>query len=76
MPFFRLLLFIIALWAIWKLLKFCVARIRQPDEEKHQVEYGVMVKCSYCEVHVPKTEAIKRNGYFFCSHEHADRGNH
>ncbi len=40
-------------------------------EDRH--EGGQMVRCRWCEVHVPEDEALREQGQWFCSSAHRDR---
>lgn len=31
-----------------------------------------MVKCEVCQLHIPQSDALEKNGHFFCSKEHLD----
>jgi len=36
-------------------------------------EGGQMVRCTWCQVHVPETDALREQGEWFCSSAHRDR---
>lgn len=36
-------------------------------------QIGTMVRCEYCGLHVPESEAINAAGHRYCSAEHRDR---
>ncbi|MFO7646919.1 MULTISPECIES: PP0621 family protein [Halomonas] len=36
-------------------------------------EGGRMVRCTWCQVHVPETDALREQGEWFCSSAHRDR---
>ena len=55
------LLFLFALRAL-----FLPPKQRQATKKLNEA----MVPCSYCQLHLPKSEAIARDGLFFCSAEH------
>ncbi|MCE8018459.1 hypothetical protein HOP62_20460 [Halomonas sp. MCCC 1A17488] len=42
------------------------------EGESHQ-EGGQMVRCAWCQVHVPETDALRDQGEWFCSSAHRDR---
>ncbi|RUR25681.1 hypothetical protein ELY33_17585 [Vreelandella andesensis] len=44
----------------------------QPSEPKRH-EGGQMVRCRWCDVHVPEEEALRDNEQWFCSSAHRDR---
>jgi len=37
----------------------------QKDEQQK-----LMVKCDVCQLHIPKSEALQKNGKYFCNQEH------
>jgi len=37
----------------------------QKDEQQK-----LMVKCDVCQLHIPKSEALRKNGKYFCNQEH------
>ncbi|WP_104205170.1 PP0621 family protein [Billgrantia saliphila] len=41
-------------------------------DDNHRVE-GQMVRCAWCSVHVPESEALRDKGEWFCSSAHRDR---
>jgi uncharacterized protein len=38
-----------------------------------QQEGGQMVRCAWCQVHVPESDALREKGDWFCSSAHRDR---
>lgn len=41
------------------------------SDDSKQRDNEVMVACQYCDVRVPKTQAIEHNNQWFCCQEHA-----
>lgn len=56
-------------FAIWLLYRFFTAGKRRLTESR-KLKSGAMVKCLYCDTHVPKDGAIDDDGLWFCSPEH------
>ena len=40
----------------------------QKDEQQK-----LMVKCDVCQLHIPKSEALQKNGKYFCNQEHYNK---
>ena len=73
----RLALVVFALWLIIRYLKRALdpkspPRPPSPDTPEHD---NVMLPCKHCGVYIPQTEAIRRGGNVYCSHEHAEADN-
>jgi uncharacterized protein len=75
-PLFRYLLMLAIAWYLWHTLRRWLsgantrtqttARERQPP-----LVGGKVVKCLYCELHLPEREALRHNQEWFCNAEHA-----
>ncbi|MGQ4878155.1 PP0621 family protein [Billgrantia sp. LNSP4103-1] len=44
----------------------------EPQGDAHQ-EGNPMVRCAWCQVHVPEADALRDKGEWFCSSAHRDR---
>ncbi|GAA3906363.1 hypothetical protein GCM10022228_15760 [Halomonas cibimaris] len=42
-------------------------------EREHRHEGGQMVRCRWCDVHVPESEALRERAEWFCCSAHRDR---
>lgn len=42
------------------------------EGDQHQEE-AKMVRCTWCKVHVPETEALREKGEWFCCSAHRDK---
>ncbi|MFY0992105.1 PP0621 family protein [Halomonas sp. C05BenzN] len=51
----------------WKLDR---EELLEGDENQ---EGGQMVRCTWCKVHVPESEALRDRGEWFCSSAHRDK---
>ncbi|WP_252109578.1 MULTISPECIES: PP0621 family protein [unclassified Halomonas] len=69
----RLLIFALVFYVGLKLY----GRYRQhklaKDDTPRRVEGGAMVRCRWCEVHVPESEALRFEEKWFCSSAHRER---
>ncbi len=64
----RVLIFILALWLIYRFIFH-----RKPKQLQHdatKASDATMVKCEQCEIHVPRDDAISSDGLWFCSADH------
>ena len=59
---------IIALLA-YRLLKRWLAKLPRESEKKPD-KIGRMVRCHYCDLHIPEAEAIHEHENWYCSNEH------
>lgn len=55
------------------------ARHRRLEQDRRQARTGnrsaaSMRRCARCGLHIPETEAVQRDGEYFCCREHADLG--
>ena len=62
------ILFIVAL--IYWLLKS--KRRAPPPQDQQPPAAQDMVRCTYCSVHLPRSEAILKGGKFYCSTAHSE----
>lgn len=42
-------------------------------QQKDKVQNASMVRCRWCDVHVPEDEALRHDQQWFCSSAHRDR---
>ncbi|MGC3874144.1 PP0621 family protein [Halomonas sp. GXIMD04776] len=70
----RLIIFAVLFWAGLKLYRmYREWQSERNDDQPHRLDDGQMVRCSYCRVHLPEDEALRRGDQWFCSHEHRDK---
>lgn len=68
----RYLLLILAIaGAVWIIRHLRRAR---PPESTPPVTGERMVRCAHCGVHLPESEALRRNDQYFCSRRHLEAG--
>lgn len=74
MPFFRGLIFILAVWLAFVLARQLYRshlRKRATTQQTPDKQLAVtVIPCEYCGVHIPKSEAVTANGHYFCSDNH------
>jgi uncharacterized protein len=70
----RLLFLILALAAIWMIVRFYWLSSRQlsKHESPPQLKADDMVACHHCGLHIPVDEAIKAGEHWYCCPEHAN----
>ena len=66
----RLLIIGLAVFMVIMLLRRILASSSSTGPASARLESSTMVKCNYCQLHVPESEAVKSAGQFFCSAEH------
>mgnify|MGYP001249719148 CR=1 FL=1 len=63
------LVLLIVIWLIfWVLRSAQKLKAKVHHDSNNQIED--MVQCRYCEIHVPKKEAIVADSHFYCCPEH------
>ena len=68
MGLIRLLTYIILIWLIWSIIKKTFST-EKPKQRQQQISRK-MVKCSYCQVHLPEQDAFRQDDDWFCSQAH------
>ncbi|MBF8223702.1 MULTISPECIES: PP0621 family protein [Halomonadaceae] len=43
------------------------------EADDNAASEGQMVRCRYCQVHLPETDALRERGDWFCSSAHRDK---
>ncbi|MDN6323030.1 MAG: PP0621 family protein [Halomonas sp.] len=72
----RLIIFAVIFYAGLKLYGIYRQRKLEHDEKSKTInrhEGGKMVRCRWCDVHVPEDEALRDQQQWFCSSAHRDR---
>jgi len=72
----RLIIFAVLFYAGLKLYGIYRQRKLEHDEKSKPLnrhEGGKMVRCRWCDVHVPEDEALRDQEQWFCSGAHRDR---
>lgn len=66
----KIALILFGLWLILRLVKSALARKRPlPPAAPPPAD---MLRCDYCGIYLPRTEAITVHAKVFCTREHAD----
>ena len=68
--FLKIALILFGLWIILRLVKHALAGRRPPPPASPMP--ADMLRCDYCGVYVPRTEAITARTKAYCTGEHAD----
>ncbi|HRQ04783.1 MAG TPA: PP0621 family protein [Nitrosomonas halophila] len=63
-----ILLIALIFLAFWLVKRFQRAARQPPRSEQKVIED--MVRCAYCDVHLPKSESVAGHGQYFCSEAH------
>ena len=71
MGLIRLIVILLAAWLVWKLYKGYKARqLASRKTKTRTLPRGKMVKCEYCEVHLPEANAVSHEELWFCNQQH------
>ena len=62
----RLIIICLAIWLLIRLL----IKIRSPGQSTKSTPVATMVRCEYCGLFLPETEAVNSDKHFYCSEEH------
>jgi uncharacterized protein len=68
----RVAIIVLIAYLAYRLVKNWLAKLDKPAARNDE-KIDTMVRCQYCEVHVPQNEAIKKKGHWYCSEEHASK---
>lgn len=72
----RSLLLLVLVWVIWRLAQSWYHRFlanQQHNQTSPSVtppKTGVMVRCHYCQLHLPQEEALQLGEAYFCCEAH------
>ena len=80
MPIIRWLIIGVAVWLVIVLVRHEIGRRFRTTpnspatlkKSKVTSDFPVVVACHYCNLHVPKTEAIQQDSRYYCSNQHRD----
>ena len=65
----RVAIIVILALLVYRLLKRWLASLPR-ESKKTPDKIGRMVRCHYCDLHIPEAEAIQNHGAWYCSDEH------
>ncbi|MFG6668757.1 PP0621 family protein [Halomonas sp. HNIBRBA4712] len=69
----RLLIFALVFYVGLKLYGLYRQHKLDRDKPPERIEGGAMVRCRWCDVHVPENEALRHDDKWFCSVAHRER---
>lgn len=71
MNLIRILVIALIVYLVIQIFKRWAAN-KQSASPSYSEKEKQMVKCEVCQLHIPQSDAIEKNGHFFCSQEHLD----
>ncbi|HWK55272.1 MAG TPA: PP0621 family protein [Hyphomicrobiales bacterium] len=67
----RFLFYLFVAWLAWRLLRQWLTPSTPPKPPPpRRLQGGKVVKCRYCEVHLPEAEAVRDGDDWYCSQQH------
>ena len=71
MGLIRLLMLLVVAWIGWRIYRILTARSqpRTPPVEE-------MVRCAHCDLHLPRSAAVRDGDSWYCSEAHRSLGGH
>ncbi len=74
MNFFRLLVFVLAVWLVYRAIKYYLGRSKPPAPPSNATATSTpdMVRCAQCGLHIPKLEAARDGEQFYCGKQHLE----
>ncbi|MCG7868359.1 MAG: PP0621 family protein [Candidatus Thiodiazotropha taylori] len=66
----KTILFGLAIWGIYLIIRHLVRQRSIDQTASREVKSVESVECAHCGLHLPKTEAVAKNGVHYCSKEH------
>lgn len=76
MGLIRLLIVAALIWLVWRVLRQTLlgpARQNPPPADGQNPTSQKMVRCDWCQVHTPESQALRLEQHHFCSEEHRQR---
>lgn len=65
----RFLFYLFVAWMVWRLLRQWLAP-SAPPKPPPRLQGGKVVKCRYCDVHLPEGDAVRDGNEWYCSRQH------
>lgn len=73
MNLIRLIAIAVLFWLLYRLILTLLSKTQRPTVQQPPPPEGApMVRCAHCGLHVPKNQAIEKNGEYYCCEEHRD----
>lgn len=73
MNLIRVLIIGLLAWLVYRMIRKALSKPRTRGPRQAERLSTNMVRCEVCGVHVPQSEALERDGVFYCSTEHRDQ---
>lgn len=70
MNLIRILIVIAVVWLLYQVVKGYLGG-KQPATVSNAGSKR-MVRCAYCDLHIPEDEALQHDGKYYCSREHLE----
>lgn len=64
----RIIIILFGLWLVLEIIKRALASHKNHPSRKPSI--ASMVACAHCGVHLPESEAIQKDGKYYCCEEH------
>jgi uncharacterized protein len=74
MNLIRLIAIGLIIWLLYRMIYRMLNKPKAQEQVARQEPSRDMVKCAHCGIHIPKSEALERDGKAYCSPEHRDAG--
>jgi len=65
----------LAIWALLWIIRHLLRQHRLKQEPPRAVKSVDSVKCAYCGLHLPRSEALRKGDDFYCNAEHQKLAN-
>lgn len=72
MNLIRLIVIGLIIWFLYRAVQRMLEKPRTTERPTRPASSRDMVKCAYCGIHIPRDEALEREGKYYCSTEHRD----
>lgn len=66
----RFLFYLFVAWLVWRLIRQWLAPAAPPQRPPKKLQGGRVVKCRYCDLHLPEEEAVREGDDWYCSRQH------
>jgi uncharacterized protein len=66
----RLVFLLLLLWIVWFMIRNFLNKQARHNQTVRKVTAGKIVKCQYCDLHLPQQEALQHDADWFCTRDH------
>jgi uncharacterized protein len=73
MGLFRLIIILAIAYVAYRLFTAWQRSSSQQPRKKDPEQVENVVRCHYCKLHIPETEAIEYQGRYYCSTQHLEQ---